>query len=347
MKNMLITGGAGFIGSNFVHFAKNRWPHSRLIIIDKLTYAGRYVNLEDVADGNNCVFIEGDICDAKLLGNIFKEEKIDSVVHFAAESHVDRSIAGPDEFIRTNIVGTHEILKAARYAWKDKDPSKYRFHHISTDEVYGSLGFEDCPFTEETAYNPSSPYSASKAASDHLVRAYYRTFNLPVTLSNCSNNYGPYQHPEKLIPVCISRALAGHSIPVYGKGENIRDWLHVSDHCMAIAVILESGKLGETYNIGGNQEVTNIDVVRMICGILDELNPKSAGSYEKQITFVKDRPGHDLRYAINANKIEQRLGFSPKYIFTEGLRNTIKWYLENKDWWIPALPNDIRNSLLG
>lgn len=345
MNNMLITGGAGFIGSNFTRFARKHWPDLHITIIDKLTYAGNRLSISDVIDGKFCDFVEGDICDKNLLFHLFKEKNVDTVVNFAAESHVDRSITGPDEFIRTNIVGTHELLKVARHAWQDVDIHECRFHHVSTDEVYGSLNFDDPPFTEQTSYDPSSPYSASKAASDHLVRAYHRTFSLPVTLSNCSNNYGPYQHPEKLIPVCISRALAGQEIPVYGQGVNIRDWLHVTDHCRAIIAILESGKSGETYNIGGNQEISNINVVRTICRILDELEPKSKGAYEEQIAFVQDRLGHDLRYAVDAKKLELELGFMPKFTFEEGILDTVKWYRDNKDWWLPAAPEKIRSAI--
>ncbi len=326
-KVMLVTGGAGFIGANFVHYMRENYPQLRIVNLDKLTYAGSLNNLSGV-EGDNYSFVKGDICDGVLLQKIFAEEAIDTVVHFAAESHVDRSIDGPGDFIQTNIVGTFTLLQAARAAWNGKD-GDFLFHHISTDEVYGSLG-EDGFFTEDTAYDPSSPYSASKASSDHLVRAWGRTFGLPVTISNCSNNYGPLQFPEKLLPLMIEKAVSGQNLPVYGDGSNIRDWLHVKDHCSAIDCIIRNAKAGSTYNVGGCNEWKNLDVVHLLCDLLQEIYPER--DFRKQIVFVADRPGHDLRYAIDAGRIRAELGWSPSYTFQTGLRETIKWYLENTVW---------------
>lgn len=325
---MLVTGGAGFIGANFVRMLTTNYPGLRVINLDKLTYAGSLANLHGV-NPLYYRFVKGDICDAELLRMLFAEEDIDTVAHFAAESHVDRSIEGPGDFIRTNIEGTYTLLQTARSFWGTR--KDVRFHHVSTDEVYGSLG-ADGLFTEETPYDPSSPYSASKAASDHLVRAWGRTYGLPVTLSNCSNNYGPYQFPEKLLPLMICKALAGDSLPVYGKGENIRDWLYVGDHCAAVDLIIRRGEPGRTYNIGGHNEWKNLDVVHLLCDILMTLRPKSSGHYRDQITFVTDRPGHDLRYAIDAGRIGRELGWKPAHTFETGLQATVQWYLDNDEW---------------
>ena len=326
---MLITGSAGFIGSNFVHLALKNDPGIKIITLDKLTYAGNKKNLENLPDELRHTFIHGDICDRILVDKLLRDHQIDTVVHFAAESHVDRSISGPADFIQTNIVGTFTLLEAARNYWlneKKWNHTECRFHHISTDEVYGELGPNDPPFTEETPYKPSSPYSASKASSDHLVRAYSRTYNLPVTLSNCSNNYGPHQHPEKLIPTVIRSCVEQKSIPVYGNGSNIRDWLYVDDHCEAISTILNKGKVGETYNIGGNCEKNNLSLVKMICAIMDQKRPIQQ-PHEKLITFVTDRAGHDWRYAIDAKKIKNQIGWEPQYIIDNGLEKTIDYYL--------------------
>jgi dTDP-glucose 4,6-dehydratase len=329
---ILVTGGAGFIGANFVHYMMQRYPDIRIVTLDALTYAGSEENLQnqDNSWDNRHTFIKGNICDAALLQKVFADHNIDTVVHFAAESHVDRSIDGPDQFIETNIVGTYTLLQAARKAWGER--RDVRFHHVSTDEVYGSLGDAGL-FTETTAYDPSSPYSASKAASDHLVMAWHRTYGLPVTLSNCSNNYGPFQYPEKLLPVILFKAVQKESLPVYGKGENVRDWLYVVDHCAAIDTILRKARTGSIYNVGGHNEWKNIDVVKMLCNLLEDIRPSGlAGGYESLITFVTDRPGHDFRYAIDASKLEKELGWTPEETFETGLRKTILWYLENTEW---------------
>ena len=326
---MLVTGSAGFIGSNFVRLALKNDSSIKIITLDKLTYAGNKKNLENLPDELRHTFIHGDICDRILVDKLLRDHQIDTVVHFAAESHVDRSISGPADFIQTNIVGTFTLLEVARNYWlneKKWNHTECRFHHISTDEVYGELGPNDPPFTEETPYKPSSPYSASKASSDHLVRAYSRTYNLPVTLSNCSNNYGPHQHPEKLIPTVIRSCVEQKSIPVYGNGSNIRDWLYVDDHCEAISTILNKGKVGETYNIGGNCEKNNLSLVKMICAIMDQKRPIHQ-PHEKLITFVTDRAGHDWRYAIDAKKIKNQIGWEPQYIIDNGLEKTIDYYL--------------------
>ncbi len=331
MKTVLITGGAGFIGSNFVRYWVKNHPEDRVVNLDALTYAGNLENLQGINDSANYRFVHGNICDKELIEKIFNDENIGYVVHFAAESHVDRSITGPEAFIITNIQGTFNLLENARKAWDGKEADR-RFLHVSTDEVYGSLSAQDQAFSETTPYAPNSPYAASKASSDHLVRAYFHTYGMPVVTTNCSNNYGPYQFPEKLIPLVIANALEGKPLPIYGEGLNIRDWLHVEDHCRGIDAVLQQGRLGETYNIGGCNEWTNIDIVRLICSILDELRPGDRPKSEL-ITFVKDRPGHDLRYAINANKIMSELDWKPEYTFETGIRQTIQWYLNNEEWW--------------
>ncbi|MFW2364886.1 MAG: dTDP-glucose 4,6-dehydratase [Desulforhopalus sp.] len=333
-RTILVTGGCGFIGSNFVRLLVNNYPLWRVVNLDKLTYAGNLRNLDGVSEGKTYRFIRGDICDAELLGKLFTEEEIDTVVHFAAESHVDRSITGPAEFIRTNIVGTFTLLEAARTSWLQKGEVKDScFLHVSTDEVYGSLG-DTGYFTESTPYDPRSPYSASKASSDHLVAAYFHTYGLPVRVTNCSNNYGPYQFPEKLIPLVFNNALHGKSLPVYGDGKNVRDWLHVKDHCEAIVEVLMRGEDGECYNIGGNNEKQNIEVVTQICDLLDKKLGmlESGNSRRTLISYVKDRLGHDRRYAIDATKTRDQLGWEPKMTFEQGLEKTVDWYLDNQQW---------------
>ena len=328
---VLVTGGAGFIGCNFVRHLLAGDESVRVINYDALTYAGSEANLEglDTAHADRYRFVHADIRDESAVANIFAEEPIDTVVHLAAESHVDRSISAPGEFLSTNITGTYVLLQAARNAWSDR--SDVRFHHVSTDEVYGSLG-ADGLFLETTPYDPSSPYSASKAASDHLVRAWHRTYGLPVTISNCSNNYGPYQFPEKLLPLMISNALTGKPLPIYGDGKNVRDWLFVGDHCGALDAIVRRGRPGATYNVGGHNEWANIDIVHLLCDQLGELSPPKEGSYRDLITFVTDRPGHDRRYAIDASLIERELDWTPQHKFEGGLQETIEWYLANNDW---------------
>ena len=351
MNNAIfITGGCGFIGSNFIQYILANTEYRTVINLDKLTYAGNPNNLVNYQKDDRYVFVQGDICDHNCVRNIFKEYNPNAVVHFAAESHVDRSIDGPQQFIQTNIIGTSVMLQESLDYFIHLNKvlrSKFKFHHISTDEVFGSLG-DGGYFSESTSYDPSSPYSASKASSDHLVRAWHRTFGLPITISNCSNNYGPYQFPEKLIPLMILNCLAGKPLPVYGTGENVRDWLYVQDHCDAINMVLQKGIVGETYNVGGNNEIQNIQIVRDICTILDEVKPaKSGNSYHQLITFVKDRPGHDFRYAIDSTKIKQDLGWQPTDTFQSGLRKTINWYLENKDWWIETQKNIYQQERLG
>ncbi len=332
MKTILVTGGAGFIGSAVIRQFINDTPH-RVVNVDKLTYAGNLQSLASVSASPRYAFEKVDICDATEVARVFRDHQPDAVMHLAAESHVDRSITGPAAFIQTNIVGTYTLLEAARQYWNGLEGEKktaFRFHHISTDEVYGSLG-DDGFFTEETAYQPNSPYSASKASSDHLVRAWHHTYGLPVVTTNCSNNYGPYHFPEKLIPLMILNACNGKPLPIYGKGDNIRDWLYVDDHARALRTVLEHGRLGETYNIGGWNEKTNLEVVDAICTILDELRPQGA-PHARLKTYVPDRPGHDKRYAIDASKIERELGWKPQETFETGLRKTVEWYLANDDW---------------
>ncbi|MCW5211336.1 dTDP-glucose 4,6-dehydratase [Desulfobulbus sp. TB] len=334
-KTVLVTGGCGFIGANFVRLLLETRQDWRIVNLDKLTYAGNLHNLEDVSKNLNYRFVRGDICDPTLLDNLFQEEQIDTVVHFAAESHVDRSITGPAEFIRTNITGTFTLLEAAKKSWLDNGlhSNQCRFLHISTDEVYGSLE-ETGYFTEQTPYDPRSPYSASKASSDHLVRAYFHTYGLPVLITNCSNNYGPYQFPEKLIPLMLNNGRQGKDLPVYGDGGNVRDWLYVQDHCEAILRVVEQGRLGESYNIGGHNEKNNLQVVELLCDMLDEkLGLLPSGKERRSlITFVKDRLGHDRRYAIDADKIDQELGWAPQYTFEQGMKKTVTWYLDNQAW---------------
>jgi len=328
-KNILVTGGAGFIGSNFIDYYLNTYPNHKIINLDKLTYAGELSNLKEVYDNPNHIFIKGDICDKTLVNSIFKEYEITDVIHFAAESHVDNSIDNPQEFISTNVLGTFNLLEAAKNYWMNTNDSKAfnknRFHHISTDEVYGTLGKTGL-FKETTAYAPNSPYSASKASSDFLVRSYFHTYGLNVVTTNCSNNYGPKQHDEKLIPTIIRNAIKNQPIPIYGDGNNIRDWLYVLDHCKGIDLVFQNGKTGETYNIGGENERTNLYIANTICDILDVVRPKK-NSYKKQISFVKDRPGHDFRYAIDASKIKKELGWKPIENFESGIKKTVTWYL--------------------
>lgn len=349
MTKLLVTGGAGFIGSNFVRLAlQDQATH--ILNLDLLTYAGNLDSLQDIADRPQYQFRQADLCDAAAVASAIADFRPETIVHFAAESHVDRSIDGPAAFIQTNIVGAFNLLEAARKYWKslpDAEQSLFRFLHVSTDEVYGSLG-ETGLFTEETAYAPNSPYSASKAASDHLVRAYYHTYGLPVITTNCSNNYGPYQFPEKLIPLMILNALAGKPLPVYGDGMQVRDWLYVQDHCRAILTVLKKGKCGETYNIGGHNEMPNIRIVKTICALLDELRPRPDGkTYTDQIAYVADRPGHDRRYAIDAGKIGRELGWLPQETFDSGIRKTIEWYLENLHWCERVTSGKYRQERLG
>ncbi len=344
-KCIIVTGGAGFIGSNFV----NAWVkggYGLVVNLDKLTYAGNLANLVDIEANDDHVFVQGDIGDRALIDGLISQYQPCAIVNFAAESHVDRSIHAPGEFIQTNIVGTFSLLESARAYWislDDADKAKFRFLHVSTDEVYGSLSSTAPAFTETKAYEPNSPYSASKAASDHLVRAYHHTYGMPMLTTNCSNNYGPYHFPEKLIPLVIHNALAGKPLPIYGNGQQIRDWLYVGDHCAAIRRVLEAGKVGEVYNIGGWNEKANIDVVHTLCDILDKEKPKQSGSYRDQITFVTDRPGHDARYAIDASKIERELGWKPAETFETGILKTVKWYLNNQDWVQSVTSGDYKN----
>ena len=331
---IMVTGGAGFIGANFIL----DWiaaEGTAVLNLDKLTYAGNLGNLASLTNDSHHIFVRGDINDRPLVGRLLAEHKPRAIVHFAAESHVDRSIHGPDEFIQTNLLGTFNLLEEVRSYWNglaQEAHSAFRFLHISTDEVYGSLNADDAPFREDTPYAPNSPYSASKAGSDHLVRAYHHTYELPTLTTHCSNNYGPYQFPEKLIALVVHNALAGKALPVYGKGLNVRDWLYVGDHCSSLRSVLARGRAGETYNIGGNNELTNIEVVRMICGELDRLRPRASGTYADLISFVTDRPGHDLRYAIDATKINRELGWRPQETFATGLAKTVRWYLDHAEW---------------
>ncbi|MEW8625388.1 MAG: dTDP-glucose 4,6-dehydratase [Candidatus Thiodiazotropha sp.] len=350
MKTILVTGGAGFIGGNFVHFLLSQQDSLKVINLDALTYAGNLDTLKSLEDHPNHHFVQGKIQDQELVSGLFERYKPDAVVNFAAESHVDRSIDGPAEFIDTNIGGTFNLLECARVHWQSlpqEERDSFRFLHVSTDEVYGSLGAEGL-FTETTAYAPNSPYSASKAASDHLVRAWHHTYGLPVLTTNCSNNYGPYQFPEKLIPLFIQKALTGEQLPIYGDGSNVRDWLYVEDHCSAIWRVLEAGKPGEVYNVGGNNEMSNLEVVETLCALLDELAPDSEFKPHNQLkTFVNDRPGHDQRYAIDASKLERELGWTPLETFETGLRKTVQWYLENNLWCQRVLDGSYRGERLG
>jgi len=360
MTNFLVTGGAGFIGANFVHYMRTKRPDDRIVVLDALTYAGNRGNLNSLEGKENFSFIHGDICDTALVENILRDDDIDTIVHFAAESHVDRSIEGPDIFLQTNIMGTHSLLKAAKKIWLDeKRGIDNRFHHVSTDEVYGTLSLDNPAFSEITPYAPNSPYSASKAASDHLVRAYHHTYGLNVTTSNCSNNYGPYQFPEKLIPLFILNGLHGKPLTIYGDGQQIRDWLHVEDHCRGIELILDKGKPGEVYNIGGNCERQNIQVIDTLCAELDHAfkgdrrlaerfadAPAARDAPTASLkTYVTDRPGHDRRYAIDATKIETELGYRPKRTFETGFAETFAWYLENEKWWRDILDGSYRGCI--
>lgn len=340
MKKVLITGGAGFIGSHVVRLFVNKYPNYHIFNLDALTYAGNLENIEDIEDKPNYTFVKADINDEKGMLDLFEKEAFDGVIHLAAESHVDRSIEDPLAFLKTNIMGTVNLLNAARKTWKSIDDKL--FYHISTDEVYGSLG-ETGFFLETTSYDPKSPYSASKASSDHFVRAYQNTYGMPVVISNCSNNYGPNQFPEKLIPLCINNIQNNRPLPIYGKGENIRDWLYVVDHARAIDVIFHSGRVGETYNIGGFNEWSNIDLVKELCKVMDEKLGRPKGTSEKLITYVTDRAGHDLRYAIDATKIKDELGWEPSLQFEEGLRKTVDWYLENEAWLKNITSGDYQN----
>jgi dTDP-glucose 4,6-dehydratase len=358
VRNLLVTGGAGFIGANFVHFWLARHPEDRLVVLDALTYAGNLASLGGARGRPGFTFVQGDIGTPELVEGLLRAHGITTIVHFAAESHVDRSIHGPDAFVRTNVVGTHELLRAARRVWLEEGlgGGAVRFHHVSTDEVFGSLGPHDPPFHETTAYAPNSPYAASKAGSDHLVRAYAQTYGLPVTTSNCSNNYGPYQFPEKLIPLMLVNAMEGRALPVYGDGLNVRDWLYVEDHCRALERVLLDGVPGETYNVGGRNEWPNIDIVRLLCRLVDETVgadsalaarfphcPASRGQEtETLVTFVKDRAGHDRRYAIDCRKIERELGFVPSESFESGIRKTLAWYLAHEAWWRGVMDGSYR-----
>lgn len=345
-RRLLVTGGAGFIGANFVRHWCDRHRADRVVVLDALTYAGNFANIADLASAERCRFVHGDIGDRDAVEALLVDEAIDTLVHFAAESHVDRSIQGPGAFVQANVVGTWSLLEAARSVWLDGSGREHRFHHVSTDEVYGSLEASDPAFTETTPYRPNSPYAASKAGSDHLVRSYHHTYGLQVTTSNCSNNYGPYQFPEKLVPLMIVNALEGRPLPIYGDGTNVRDWLHVADHCLGIEAILLAGRVGETYNVGGGNEWSNVDLVRTLAGLVDDAftadeqlarrfpaAPARHGATASLITFVTDRPGHDRRYAIDGRKLERELGFRAATPFADGLRSTLRWYLANEHWW--------------
>jgi len=358
MRTLLVTGAAGFIGANFVSYWMKRYPNDKVIVLDALTYAGNKQNLEPLWGRDNFEFVKGNICDFDLLVKIISENKVDTLVHFAAESHVDRSITGPDAFIETNIVGTHCLLKAAKQCWlEDNTVGEHLFHHVSTDEVYGTLAADDPAFSETTAYAPNSPYAASKAASDHLVRSYHHTFGLRVTTSNCSNNYGPLHFPEKLIPLCLLNILQGKPLPIYGDGQQIRDWLYVDDHSRGIDLVINKGRIGENYNIGGNNECANIDTVKLLCQFVDrrfhadaslsERFPQSpcadGSAAESLITYVEDRAGHDTRYAIDASKIMSELGYAPTEDFASGMEKTVLWYLDNEPWWQAILDGSYRD----
>jgi dTDP-glucose 4,6-dehydratase len=353
-RSLLVTGAAGFIGANFVHYWAAQHPDDAIVAYDALTYAGNLANLEALQGRENFTFVHADICDEARVLETLRDHRVDTIVHFAAESHVDRSITGPDAFIQTNVVGTHSLLKAARALWLNGESAlPHRFHHVSTDEVYGSLSPDAPGFFEDQKYEPNSPYSASKAASDHLVRAYHHTYGLQVSTSNCSNNYGPYHFPEKLIPLCITNILRGLPLPVYGDGSNIRDWLYVEDHCRGIELVLLQGVVGETYNIGGNNEWNNLDIVHLLCDQMDarfEADPAlaerfpqagcgSGRSARELISFVEDRAGHDWRYAIDASRISRELGYQPRESFETGLARTLDWFLQNQAWWQPLLPD--------
>ena len=357
MQKLLVTGGAGFIGANFVHHWLGQRPQDAVIVLDALTYAGNLASLRAAPQGAGATFVHGDIRDTALVEHLLRSEDIDVIVHFAAESHVDRSIVTPDAFLETNVIGTHSLLKAARKVWLDeKHVRSHRFHHVSTDEVYGSLGPSDPAFTESSPHAPNSPYAASKAAADHLVRAYHHTYGLQTTISNCSNNYGPLHFPEKLIPLMIVNLLDGRPLPIYGDGRNVRDWLHVHDHCRGIELVVCNGTVGEVYNIGGREERQNIDLVQMLCAIADETfqrqpelrdrfpqSPGTRGEASSSLmTYVKDRPGHDRRYAIDCGKIERELGFRPTYTFDAGLRQTFQWYIDHEPWWRAVMDGSYR-----
>jgi dTDP-glucose 4,6-dehydratase len=360
MKRLLITGGAGFIGANFTQFWLRRQPADQLVVLDALTYAGNMASLLPVLDDPRLTFVHGDICDRELVERLLRDHRIDTVVHFAAESHVDRSILGPDAFVRTNVLGTQTLLEAARASWPRDAAGEaaegYRFHHVSSDEVFGSLAADAPPSTEADPYAPNSPYSASKAGSDHLVRAYEHTYGLPATISNCSNNFGPYQFPEKLIPLMLVQAFAGKPLPVYGDGRHSRDWVSVGDHCLGIALVLEKGRTGEMYNIGGENEWANLELVGLLCRLLDEefasepelgdrfpdAPPVNNRQTAELITFVDDRPGHDRRYALDISKARSELGYEPERSFEVSLRHTVRWYLENQSWWGPVLDGSYR-----
>ncbi len=343
-RRILITGGAGFIGSNFVRYWCDRYPQDRVVVLDALTYAGNLANLADLETHPGFRFVQGDICDRPLVDDLLCSENINTVAHLAAESHVDRSILGPEAFVRTNVVGTFTLLEAFRQHWQSQgQPADWRFLHVSTDEVYGSLSPTDPAFSETTPYMPNSPYSASKAGSDHLARSYFHTYGMPTLITNCSNNYGPYHFPEKLIPLLCINILTGKPLPIYGDGQNIRDWLFVEDHCSALDCVIHQAEPGETYNVGGNNEVSNLDLVHLLCDLMDEIAPDLPTRPARQlITFVKDRPGHDRRYAINAGKIQADLGWFPSVTLPEGLRRTVEWYVTHPEWWQPLLT---RNQL--
>jgi dTDP-glucose 4,6-dehydratase len=342
MQNVLVTGGAGFIGSNFIRYLLKQEPHVHITTLDALTYAGSLTNLQTLPAPEHHTFVQGDICDAGLVMDVFQKFRIDTVVHFAAESHVDRSIIGPGLFVQTNIVGTFNLLESARQSWlveKNVPPENTHFHHVSTDEVFGTLGPDDSPFNENTPYSPRSPYSASKAASDHLVRAYNHTYALPITITNCTNNYGPYQFPEKLIPLMILNALEWKDLPIYGDGRQVRDWLFVEDHCEAIYLVIKKGRLGETYAVGGNNQPSNIEIVNIICEVMDKLTLVSPFKpHNSLMKYVQDRPGHDRRYAMDISKIHSELGWQPRQSLYSGLAETVRWFLENPEW-VKAIRN--------